>query len=95
MFKDKGTQTHLHPPAVVNYQWAPKGLYCIEQMLGMIKQLPKRINMFTEKGFAIYVLGDYVVLLTPEIRQEFTQPVVTCSKLIMETLEQSVKYVQN
>ena len=49
MFKDKGTQTHLHPPAGVNYRWARKGLYRIEQMLGMIKQLPKRINMFTEK----------------------------------------------
>ena len=49
MFKDKGTQTHLRPPAGVNYRWAPKGLYRIEQMLGMIKQLPKRINMFTEK----------------------------------------------
>ena len=43
--------------------------------------------MFTEKGFSIYVLGDYAVLLTPEIWEEFTQPATTCSKLIMETLD--------
>ena len=35
----------------------------------MIKQLPNRFNMFTEKGYAIYVLDDYSVHLIPEIRQ--------------------------
>ena len=35
----------------------------------MIKQLPNRFNMFTEKGYAIYVLDDYSVHLMPEIRQ--------------------------
>ena len=39
-------------------------------MLGMRKQLPNRFNMFTEKGFAIYVLDDYAVHLIPEVRQE-------------------------
>ena len=38
-------------------------------MLGMIKKLPNRFNMSTEKGFAVYVLDDYTVYLIPEIRQ--------------------------
>ena len=35
----------------------------------MIKQLPNRFNLFTGKGYAIYVLGDYSVHLMPEVRQ--------------------------
>ena len=35
----------------------------------MIKQLPNRFNMFTEKRYAIYVLDDYSVHLMPEVRQ--------------------------
>ena len=35
----------------------------------MIKQLPNRFNMFTEKWYAIYVLDDYSVHLMPEVRQ--------------------------
>ena len=35
----------------------------------MIKQLPNRFNMFTEKGCVIYVLDDYSVHLMPEVRQ--------------------------
>ena len=35
----------------------------------MIKQLPNRFNMFTEKAYVIYVLDDYSVHLIPEVRQ--------------------------
>ena len=42
VFKGKGTRTHLTPPEGVNYQWAPKGSYRIEQILDMIN----RFNMF-------------------------------------------------
>ena len=56
VFKGKGTQTHLTPPKGVYYQWAPKGSYRIEQILGMIDKLPNRFNMFTEQSFATYVL---------------------------------------
>ena len=35
----------------------------------MIKQLTDRFNMFTEKGYAIYVLDDYSVHLMPEVEQ--------------------------
>ena len=45
VFKGKGTRTHLTPPEGVNYQWAPKGSYQIEQILDMIKQLPNRFKM--------------------------------------------------
>ena len=66
VFKGKGTRTHLIPPKGVHYQWAPKGSYRIEQILGMIDKLPDRFNMFTEQSFAIYVLDDYYVHLIPE-----------------------------
>ena len=69
VFKGKGTRTHLTPPEGVNYQWPPKGSYRIEQILDMIKQSPNRFNMFTEKGYAIYVLDDYSVHLMTEVRQ--------------------------
>ena len=71
VFKGKGTRTHLIPPKGVHYQWAPKGSYRIEQILGMIDKLPHRFNMFTEQSFAIYVLDDYFVYLMPEVRQAF------------------------
>ena len=34
-------------------------------------------------------------LATAGIREESTQPVITCPKLTIETLEQGVKYVQS
>ena len=35
----------------------------------MIKQLPNRFNMFTQKGYVIYVLDDYSVHFMPKVRQ--------------------------
>ena len=69
VFKGKGSRTHQVPQEGANYPWAPKGLYLTEQMLGIIKKLPNRFYMFTEKGFAIYALDDYAVHLMSEIRQ--------------------------
>ena len=66
VFKGKGTRTHLVTPEGGNYQWAPKGSYRTERLLKIIKKLPDRFNMSTVKGFAIYVLSDYVVHLMPE-----------------------------
>ena len=36
VFKVKGTRTHVTPPKGVHYQWAPKGSYRVEQILGVI-----------------------------------------------------------
>ena len=69
MFKGKGTRAHLTPLEGVIFRWAPKGCYCIEQILGIINSLPNRFNMFTEQGFEIYVLDDYSVHLMPKVRQ--------------------------
>ena len=48
----------------------------------MIKQLGNRFNMFTEKGYAMYVLDDYSVHLMPKVRQTLLKMghvlVVTC-----------------
>ena len=69
VFKGKGTRTQLNPPDGMNVQWAPKGSYRIEQILDMVKHLPYLFNMFTEQGYAIYVLDDYSVHLMPEVGQ--------------------------
>ena len=69
MFKGKGARTNLTPPEGVNFRWAQKGSYRIEQTLGMINSLPNWFNVFTEQGFEIYVLDDYSVHLMPEFRQ--------------------------
>ena len=45
------------------------GSYRIERILSRIKQLPNRFNMFTGKGFDIYVLDDYSIYVMPEFRQ--------------------------
>ena len=70
VFKGVVTRTHLHPPEGIKFRWAPKGSYRIEQMLGTIKNLPKRsTNLFTMKDNAIYVLDDYATHLIPEVRK--------------------------
>ena len=61
LFKSKGTRTHFTSPKGIHYQWAPKGFYQIEQILGMIDKLPNRFTMFTEQFFTTYVLDDYSV----------------------------------
>ena len=37
LFKSKDTRTDLIPPKGVHYQWAPKGSYRTEQILGIIE----------------------------------------------------------
>ena len=69
VLKGKGTRTHLTPPNSVHYQWAPKGSYRIEQILGMIVKPPNWFNIFKEQSFTVYVLDGYSVHLMPEVRQ--------------------------
>ena len=71
VFKGKGTRTSLHPPDGIKYNWAPKGSYCLEQMLYTISNLPNRYNIFTPENYAIYVLDDYSVHIMPEIKEAF------------------------
>ena len=45
IFKGKGSATHLVCTEGVNYEWAAKGSYLIEQMVGMIKcQIDTMLN---------------------------------------------------
>ena len=69
VFKGKGTRTKINPPKGINYHWAPKGSYRLEQMLATISNLPNRYNMFTQKNFCIYVLDDYSVHIMPEVKE--------------------------
>ena len=69
IFKGKGTRTHLAPSQGINCQYGSEGSYRIKQILGMMKQLPNRYNMFTEKGYDLCVLDDSSVDLMPEVRQ--------------------------
>ena len=58
LFKCKGKRTTLHPPIGVKYNWAPKGSYCLQQMLYTISNLPSRFNIFIPKNYVIYLLDD-------------------------------------
>ena len=69
VFKGKGTHTKVNAPKNMHYQWAPKGSYCLEQMLKTISHPPNCFNMFTPKNCAIYVLDDYNVHLLPEVKE--------------------------
>ena len=67
-------ETGKRPPKLttlpnVHYQWAPKGLYHLKQLLETIKHLPNRFNIFSHSNSAIYVLHNYAVHLMPEVRK--------------------------
>ena len=52
-------------------QWSPSGSYRLETMLGTISgHLENRYNIFTAKDFAVYILDDYSVHVTEEVRQD-------------------------
>ena len=67
--KSKGTRANIHPPIGVNYNWAPKVLYRLEQMLYSISNLTNRFNIFTRKNYAIYLLDEYSVHIMFEIKE--------------------------
>ncbi len=69
VFKGKGTKTKLQVPAGMHAQWAPKGSYRLENMLETIKHLPNLANPFSCKDYAVYVLDDYSVHITQEVRR--------------------------
>ena len=69
VFKGKGVRVHLNPPEGVKVQWTPKGSYRLETMLTTISSMKNRAGMFTHKEYAIYVLDDYSVHITSEVRQ--------------------------
>ena len=68
VFKGKGKGTKLDPPPGVHFQWAEKGSYRVENMLETIKHLPNKANPFTCKNCDIYVLDNYSVHCTEDIK---------------------------
>ena len=40
-------------------------------MLKTISNLPNKLNIFTPKNYAVYVLDDYSVHLMPEVKEAF------------------------
>ena len=68
VFKGKGTRIHLNPPDSMEVQWSPSGSYRLDTMLGTISHLENRYNIFTAKDFAVYILDDYSVHVTEEVR---------------------------
>ena len=75
VFKGKGAHTKLTPPDGLKYQWAPKGSYCLEQMLGTMSNLPNRHHIFTMKNCCMYGLDDYSVHLMPEVKDALLKKV--------------------
>ena len=71
VFKGKGVRVHLNPPDGVKVHWAPKGSYRMETMMATIKNLKNRANIFSHRDFALYILDDYSVHVSEEIRKAF------------------------
>ena len=71
VFKGKGTRTKLDPPDGIRFNWAPKGSYCLDEMLKTIWNLTTKLNIFTPKNYAVYVLDDYRMHLMPEVKEAF------------------------
>lgn len=73
VFKGKGTILHdkLHRPEGVTTHWGPKGSYRLVTMKATIKTLPNlnAQNIFSQRQWAIYILDDYSVHVTEEVRQ--------------------------
>jgi hypothetical protein len=61
----------LTPPPAVHTQFAPKGSYRLEMMLGTIDHLTNRHNPFSCRNYALYILDDYSVHITEEVRKAF------------------------
>ena len=57
------------------------------QLLTLIPIFKEKVSSFSKQAF---ILVSFIFT-----NQSVTQPEITCSKLIIETLKQGVKYVQN
>ena len=68
VFKGKGTRIILNHPAGIKSHWAPKGSYRLNTILDTSANLPNRYNIFTQSNYAIYILDDYSVHITDEVR---------------------------
>ena len=69
VFKGKGTRTKLNSPEGIKYQWVPKRLYRLEQMLGTISNLSNCHHISTMKNYCIYALDDYSVHIMHEMKE--------------------------
>ena len=69
VFKGKGTRTKLNRPPGIKSHWAPKGSYRLNTMLDTIANLPNRFNMFSQSNYALYILDDYSVHITDEVKE--------------------------
>ena len=63
----------LYSKVNIKYQWSVSESYWEENMLKTISNLPNHFNLYTQKGFTIYVLDDYAVHLMPEIWKAYYQ----------------------
>ena len=69
VFKGKGTRTKLNHPPGIKSNWAPKGSYRLDTMLSTIANLPNRHNIFSQSNYALYILDDYSVHITDEVKK--------------------------
>ena len=50
-----------------------KRSYWLQAMLENITNLPNRHNLFTQSNYVSYILDDYSVLITDEVRKAVSQ----------------------
>ena len=67
--KGKGTQIKLNHLKGIRSHWAPKGSYRLNTMFDTITNLPNRRNLLMESNYALYILDDYSVHITNEVRK--------------------------
>ena len=68
-FKGVGSRTKLSPPDGVAFHWTQKGSVRKETLVEIIKHLPNKRNVFSEKDFILYSMDDYAAHLEPAVRQ--------------------------
>ena len=69
VFKGKGARTKLNHSPGIKSHWTPKGSYRLNTMLDTIANLPNRFNMFSQSNYALYILDDYSVHITDEVKK--------------------------
>ena len=76
VFQGKGTRIKFNQPKGTKSHWAPKTSYPLHTMLHTITNLPNRHNLFTESYYGQFVLDDYSVHITDELRKALLAVVV-------------------
>lgn len=69
LFKGKGKNVKVKPPAGVNVQWSDSGSFRVNNMLDLIQTVPAYQNMWNKNDCYIYLLDDYSAHLVDDVKK--------------------------